>query len=60
MLALVDLQQQEELERQRIRPPDPQPDPERDERSPMAQLASDVGNQVFSSTLGRSPFAREA
>jgi hypothetical protein len=60
MLALVDLQQQEELERQRIRPPDPQPDPEREERSPMAQLASDVGNQAFSSTLGRSPLAREA
>ena len=60
MLAPVDLQQQEELERQRIRPPDPQPDPEREERSPMAQLASDVGNQAFSSTLGRSPLAREA
>jgi hypothetical protein len=60
MLALVDLPQQEELERQRIRPPDPQPDPEREERSPMAQLASDVGNQAFSSTLGRSPLAREA
>ena len=26
----------------------------------MAQLASDVGNQAFSSTLGRSPLAREA
>ena len=26
----------------------------------MAQLASDVGNQAFSTTLGRSPLAREA
>ena len=26
----------------------------------MAQLASDVGNQAFASTLGRSPLAREA
>jgi len=26
----------------------------------MARLASDVGNQAFSSTLGRSPLAREA
>ena len=26
----------------------------------MAQLASDVGNQAFSSTLGRSPLARDA
>jgi len=46
--------------RERIRPPDPQPEPEREERSPMAQLASDVGNQAFASTLGRSPLAREA
>jgi hypothetical protein len=60
MLATVDRQQQEELERQRIRPPDPQPEPEREEHSPMAQLASDVGNQAFSSTLGRSPLARDA
>ena len=55
---------QEEAEqlgaRERIRPPDPQPEPEREERSPMAQLASDVGNQAFASTLGRSPLAREA
>jgi hypothetical protein len=60
MLAAMDWEQQEELERQRIRPPDPQPEPEREERSPMAQLASDVGNQAFSSTLGRSPLARDA
>ena len=53
-------QEAEELERARIRPPEPQPEPEREERSPMAQLASDVGNQAFSSTLGRSPLAREA
>ena len=55
---------QEEAEqvgaRERIRPPEPQPEPEREERSPMAQLASDVGNQAFASTLGRSPLAREA
>ena len=51
----------EQLEqRERIRPPEPQPEPEREERSPMAQLASDVGNQAFASTLGRSPLAREA
>jgi hypothetical protein len=60
MLAAVDPERQEELERARIRPPDPQPEPEREQRSPMARLASDVGNQAFSSTLGRSPLAREA
>jgi hypothetical protein len=61
MLARMDWQQQdEELERQRIRAPEPQPEREREERAPMAQLASDVGNQAFSSTLGRSPLAREA
>jgi hypothetical protein len=60
MLGTVDWQQQDELERARLRPPDPQPEPEREERSPMARLASDVGNQAFSSTLGRSPLAREA
>jgi hypothetical protein len=60
MLALVDLQQQEELERRRIQGPDPQPEPEPEERAPMARLASDVGNQAFASTLGRSPLAREA
>jgi hypothetical protein len=60
MLASVDQDHHEELERARIRPPDPQPEPAREERSPMAQLASDVGNQAFSSTLGRSPLAREA
>ena len=53
-------QQAEQLERERIRAPDPQPEPEREERAPMAQLAADVGNQAFSSTLGRSPLAREA
>jgi hypothetical protein len=60
MLGAVDWQQQEELDRARIRPPDPQTEPEREERSPMARLASDVGNQAFSSTLGRSPLSREA
>jgi hypothetical protein len=53
-------EQAQELERDRIKGPEPQPEPEREERSPMAQLASDVGNQAFSSTLGRSPLAREA
>jgi hypothetical protein len=60
MLAPVDWQQQDELERRRIEAPEPQPEPEREERSPMARLASDVGNQAFSATLGRSPLAREA
>ena len=60
MLVLVDWQTEEELERARIRPPEPQAEPEREERSPMARLASDVGNQAFSSALGRSPLAREA
>jgi hypothetical protein len=61
MLARMDWQQEaEELERARIRAPEPQPEPQREERSPMAQLASDVGNQAFASTLGRSPLAREA
>jgi hypothetical protein len=53
-------EQAEQLERERIRAPEPQAEPEREERSPMAQLAADVGNQAFSSTLGRSPLAREA
>jgi len=61
MLAGMDWQQQdEELERQRIKAPEPQPEPEREERSPMARLASDVGNQAFAGTLGRSPLARDA
>ena len=53
---------EEELleQRERIRPPDPQVEPEREEQGPMAQLAADVGNQAFASTLGRSPLAREA
>ena len=61
MLGAMDVEQHaEELERERIRPPDPQAEPEREERSPMAQLASDVGNRAFSTTLGRSPLARDA
>ena len=60
MLATVDWQQQEDLERRRLEAPESQPEPEREERSPMAQLASEVGNQAFSSTLGRSPLARDA
>lgn len=56
----MDPQQQEEHERRRIAPPDPQPELEREERSPIAQLASDVGNRAFASTLGRSPLARES
>jgi hypothetical protein len=52
---------EERLEqRERLRPPDPQAEPEREQRSPMARLASDVGNRAFSSTLGRSPLARDA
>jgi hypothetical protein len=60
MLAPMEWRNEDELERERIKAPEPQPEPEREERSPMAQLASDVGNQAFSSTLGRSPLAREA
>ena len=60
MLAAVDPERQEELERGRIAPPDQQPDLEREERSPIEQLASDVGNRAFASTLGRSPLARES
>jgi hypothetical protein len=61
MLARMDWREQaEELERDRLRAPDPQPEPEREERSPMARLASDVGNQAFAATLGRSPLARDA
>jgi Domain of unknown function (DUF4157) len=60
ILARVDWERQDELERDRLQAPEPQPEPQRAERSPMAQLASDVGNQAFSSTLGRSPLARAA
>ena len=53
---------EEELleQRERVQAPDPPAAAEREERNPMAQLASDVGNQAFASTLGRSPLAREA
>ena len=55
---------EEELEQrranQRIRPPDAQTEHEREEERPLARLASDIGNQGFASTLGRSPLAREA
>jgi hypothetical protein len=47
-------------QRDRLQAPDPPAKEQAEERSPMAQLASDVGNQAFSSTLGRSPLAREA
>jgi len=47
-------------QRERIQAPDPQAEPEREERAPMARLASDVGNHAFASTLGRSPLARDA
>jgi hypothetical protein len=58
----VSWQEEAELlgQRERVRPPDPQPEPEREERSPMARLASDVGNQAFSTSLARSPLARDA
>ena len=52
--------QEEELERERMQRSRAARQPEREEPSPMAQLASDVGNQAFASTLGRSPLAREA
>jgi hypothetical protein len=58
MLAVVDWSKQDE--RERLEAPEPQPEPEPDERSPMARLASDVGNRAFSSTLGRNPLARDA
>jgi hypothetical protein len=53
---------EEELleQRERVQAPEPPAQGEREERSPIAQLASDVGNQAFASTLGRSPLAREA
>jgi len=54
----VDWRNQEE--RERIQAPEPQTQPEREAPSPMAQLASDVGNHAFSSMLGRSPLARDA
>jgi hypothetical protein len=47
-------------QRERLQAPEPPAQAEREERSPMARLASDVGNNAFSSTLGRSPLAREA
>jgi hypothetical protein len=47
-------------QRERVEAPDPQARPAREEHAPMARLASDVGNQAFASTLGRSPLAREA
>ena len=56
----MDWDKLDELERERLGAPEPQPEPEPEERSPMAQLASDVGNQAFSQTLGRSPLARDA
>jgi hypothetical protein len=58
MLVAMDQQRREELEHGRIAPPDPEP--EREQRSPIERLASDVGNRAFASTLGRSPLAREA
>ena len=58
------MEHEEELEQrranQRLRAPDPQPEHEREDDRPMARLASAVGNQGFSSTLGRSPLARDA
>ena len=53
---------EEELleQRERLQGPEPPAAAEREERRPMARLASDVGNHAFASTLGRSPLAREA
>jgi hypothetical protein len=47
-------------QREQLRGPDPPAEAEREQRAPMARLASDVGNHAFASTLGRSPLAREA
>jgi hypothetical protein len=46
--------------RERIRPPEPEPGREREERSPLARLAADVGNRAFTSSIARSPLARDA
>lgn len=53
---------EEELleQRERLQGPEPPATAKREEHRPMAQLASDVGNHAFASTLGRSPLAREA
>jgi hypothetical protein len=47
-------------QREQLRGTDPPAEAEHEQRSPMARLASDVGNHAFASTLGRSPLAREA
>ena len=59
------MEHDEELEQrranQRIRPPGPADRARaRGATRPLARLASDIGNQGFASTLGRSPLAREA
>ena len=46
--------------RERIRPPEPEQRPERAERSPLARLAADVGNHAFTTSVARSPLARDA
>jgi hypothetical protein len=46
--------------RERVRPPEPEQRPERDERSPLARLAADVGNRAFTTSVARSPLARDA
>jgi hypothetical protein len=53
---------EDELEhRRKIQPPEPQATPEEEKQhSPMAALASTIGNHGFASTLGRSPLARDA
>jgi hypothetical protein len=46
--------------RERIEAPEAPAPAEREEASPMARLASDVGNRAFSSSIARTPLAREA
>jgi hypothetical protein len=46
--------------RERIDAPEAPAPAEREEASPMARLAADMGNRAFASTVARSPLAREA
>jgi hypothetical protein len=46
--------------RERIEAPEAPAPAEREEASPMARLAADMGNRAFASTVARSPLAREA
>jgi hypothetical protein len=46
--------------RERMEAPEAPAPAEREEASPMARLAADMGNRAFSSTVARSPLARDA